>query len=117
MQLCFRCKNFAELHPELNQSYVQHKPVKFHEDKRILSEEEFPELQPYRSLDASRLKLVGRGCWPMDEFISGPLWLPFMEPRFLMHGAPDDKSVWPVSSLEIVMRTSSLQDFGTSGAF
>ena len=89
-------ERFADLHPELSQSYVQRKPVKFKEDKHLLPFADHPELLPYRSLDASRLKIVGTGEWPMADFLSGPLWLPFQEPRFLLHGEPDDVSVWPV---------------------
>ena len=50
------------------------------------SGEDHPELAPYRSLDVSRLKIVGEGKWPMEKYISGPLWLPFQEPSFLWHG-------------------------------
>lgn len=46
-----------------------------------------PELQPYRSLQADRLKLKGTGDWPIEEYIEGPLWLPYVEPAFLLHGA------------------------------
>ena len=59
-----------------------------------------PELAPYKSLDAKRLKLVGTGAWPMADFLSGPLWLPFQEPRFLLHGPDDDHCVWPALHAE-----------------
>ena len=91
----FQLEKFLENHPELSQSYVQHKPVTFSEDPQLLPTAEFPELAPYKSLKANRLKLVGTGAWPMADFLSGPLWLPFQEPRFLLHGKPDDFQVWP----------------------
>ena len=88
-------ERFFDLHPELSQSYVQHKPAVFSEDKQVLPKDEYPELIPYRALDASRLKLIGKGEWPMADHLDGPLWLPFQEPRFLLHGERDDSSVWP----------------------
>ena len=45
-----------------------------------------PELHPYRSLDTSRLKLTGRGAWSAEPWLQGPLWLPFVEPRCMLHG-------------------------------
>ena len=58
----------------------------YREDPLLLNVEEFPQLVPYRELNSKRLKLSGRGCWPMEKFLSGPLWLPFQEPAFLRHG-------------------------------
>ena len=64
----------------------------FVEDPSLLPAEEFPELVPFRQLDASRLRLSGRGKWKIDEFIHGSLWLPFLEPRFLLHGLSTDSA-------------------------
>ena len=47
---------------------------------------EFSAVNPYRSLDASRLKLTGKGNWPMEEYIDHILWLPYVEPSILRHG-------------------------------
>ena len=47
--------------------------------------EEFPQLRPYRNLDVSRLKISGDGSWPLDSFLDGVLWLPYVEPRVLHH--------------------------------
>lgn len=47
--------------------------------------EDFPQLRPYKSLDAGRLKLSGKGMWPLQDFLDGPLWLPYVEPAFLLH--------------------------------
>ena len=77
---------FLNLHPDLNQSYVQHGPQKFREDPNVLPVDQNPELAPYKNLNAGRLKLVGQGLWPMEDFMDGPLWLPYVEPRFLLHG-------------------------------
>ena len=41
---------------------------------------------PYRSLDASRLKLTGEGKWPLDNFLEDEFWLPYLEPAVLRHG-------------------------------
>ena len=90
----FQLEKFLENRPELNQSYVQHKPMTFSENPQLLPIAEFHELVPYKSLKASILKLVGTGAWPMAVFRSGPLWLPFQVPRFLLLGKPDDYQVW-----------------------
>ncbi|CAE7036869.1 Cacna1i [Symbiodinium sp. CCMP2592] len=49
---------------------------------------ELPQLQPYRSLDVSRIRLHGSGHWLIAPFLEGPLWLPFQEPGILRHGLP-----------------------------
>eukprot|EP00435_Cladocopium_sp_Y103_P074323 s580_g48.t1 len=60
----------------------------FKEKPGLVSVDEHPQLAPYRSLCADRLRIVGEGAWPMHAFLDGPLWLPFQEPRFLLHGLP-----------------------------
>ena len=42
------------------------------------------ELEPYRSLDAGRLALVGRGHWDCAHFLDDELILPFRDPDFLL---------------------------------
>ena len=49
---------------------------------------DLPQLQPYRSLDVSRLRLHGTGSWQIAPFLEGSLWLPFVEPGILRHGLP-----------------------------
>ena len=49
---------------------------------------DLPQLQPYRSLDVSRLRLHGSGAWQIAPFLEGSLWLPFLEPGILRHGLP-----------------------------
>ena len=51
---------------------------------------EFSPVDPYRSLNAGRLKLTGRGDWPMADYLDDILWLPFVEPKILRHGGPID---------------------------
>ena len=91
----FQIEKYLEASSELSQSYAQRKPEEFFNNKELFPTDKFPQLEPYKSLDASRLKLVGRGAWKMEEFLTGPFWLPFQEPRFLLHGEDDDKTVWP----------------------
>ena len=57
-------------------------------------------VQPYSSLDAGRLKLVGEGKWHLEEFLHDELWLPYVEPKILHHGLPLDASVGPNLSKE-----------------
>ena len=85
---------------ELGQSYAQHKTKPFKDAVGLFPAEEFPQLQPYRNLDVSRLKIVGEGKWPMEKFLTDPFWLPFQEPRFLLHNEDDDFSVWPSFKVE-----------------
>ena len=87
-------EHFAQRSPEMQQPYLK-QPTKFREDPSLLPVDSYPQLAPYRSLDASRLKLVGEGKWRMSDFLSGPLWLPFLEPAFLRHGLPVDESCAP----------------------
>jgi len=46
-------------------------------------EERFPELQPYRDLDPSRLKLSGTGHWDASSFLSENLLMAYKEPLVL----------------------------------
>ncbi len=56
------------------------------EDGSLFPHGEDPQLARYKSLDVSRLKLVGAGKWPIEDFMDGVLWLPFREFAFLLHG-------------------------------
>ena len=42
-----------------------------------------PELEPYRDLDAERLKPTGRGAWDMTEFLQDELVMVYRDPRVL----------------------------------
>ncbi len=52
-----------------------------HAGQHVPVENNTEELVPYRPLDASRLKLTGKGDWDCREFLSDLLYLPFCEPR------------------------------------
>ena len=84
----WRLEQFLATQPELGGVYGRREvgvevPVEI-DDETL---EKHPELQPYRPLKADRLKLKGTGDWPIEEYIEGPLWLPYVEPAFLLHGA------------------------------
>ena len=76
-------------------------------EHKFVVTEEFSPFQPYRALIAERLKITGRGSWPMGDFLSGPLWLPFQEPAILLHGGavtwtgPDDSREDPEENLKL----------------
>ena len=73
---------------------MQLRPSKTFEKEHERKKHEFPELRPFRSLDAGRLKISGAGLWPLEKYLEGTLWLPFVEPRILWHGC--DISKFPV---------------------
>ena len=79
----------------LKSGYMENEWTPFTPGTKLLPVESFPELQPYRSLDAGRLRLVGEGAWPMESYLDGPLWLPFQEPAFLLHGLPVSEDCVP----------------------
>lgn len=82
----FQLEKFLERNEIKSENYVAHKPMPFSDDLGLLPASKYPQLSHYRSLDPSRLKLVGDGKWPMAKHLDGPFWLPFVEPRFLLHG-------------------------------
>ena len=84
----YQLERFCDVCPELATGYMEDSTIPFKQDPSLLSADLFPELVPYRSLDPSRLRLVGEGSWPMEVFMDGVLWLPFQEPRFLLHDMP-----------------------------
>lgn len=90
----YQLEQFFSRCPELCSTYMD-MPQKFREDPALFPGEDFPQLTPYRSLDASRLRLVGEGRWPMKDFIEGPIWLPFQEPAILRHGLEIDEAFAP----------------------
>ena len=112
-EMLMQMENFINMHPELGQSYAQPRNIKFKPDPDVIPAEEHPELQPYRNLCVDRLKLVGEGKWQMSDFLSGPLWLPFQEPRFLLHGDDIDIASGPCfkqESREENLRLAKLWD-------
>ena len=93
-------ERFVQENPHFSNSYHELAPMDFEEDPGLFPRDEFPELDPYRSLDVSRLKLVGRGRWPMEKYLDDVLWLPFQEPRFLAHSCDIDEDNIPNFSAE-----------------
>lgn len=96
----FHLEAFCMSSPALHVGYMDEEPVPFVPKPGLLSATEFPELLPYRSLDADRLRLIGEGLWNMEAFLDGPLWLPFQEPAFLRHGLPISHEDLPNFSAE-----------------
>jgi hypothetical protein len=84
----------------------------FVKDPHLLSAEEFPELIPYKSLDASRLKIIGEGQWRMADYLDGPLWLPFQEPSFLCMASLFHMNACRTSRPKSRWSASSWQRFG-----
>ncbi|OLP77151.1 hypothetical protein AK812_SmicGene42825 [Symbiodinium microadriaticum] len=77
------------------------------------SREALPQLQPYRALNVSRLRLHGTGEWRLESFLQGPLWLPFLDPLILRHGfevALDDLPDLEKESREECLRLALLWD-------
>ena len=58
------------------------------EEHKFQVVEKFSPTNPYRSLDASRLKITGSGNWDMQEFLEDTLWLPFQDPAILATHEP-----------------------------
>ena len=91
----YQLESFSRNCADLGSGYMDKAFVPFEKDPNLLKSEDFPELLPYRSLDADRLRLIGEGKWHMETFLDGPLWLPFQEPAFLLHGFPVSEACVP----------------------
>lgn len=64
--------------------YEDVRQTRFEDDESLFPRSKYPQLSPYKQLDVSRLKIVGDGSWPMEEYLRGSIfWLPFLEPSFL----------------------------------
>ncbi len=79
-------------------------PEKLKTDQALKSEQalQHPELRPYRNLCADRLKISGTGTWPLSNYLDSVLYLPYEEPRFLMHD--EDVSDFPFPSFDAESR-------------
>ena len=79
-------------------------PEKLKTDQALKSEQalQHPELRPYRNLRADRLKISGTGTWPLSNYLDSVLYLPYEEPRFLMHD--EDVSDFPFPSFDAESR-------------
>ena len=78
---------FLALRPELNDPYSR-RDAELSLSSEFTDEilEKYPQLRPFRPLNAHRLKLNGTGEWPLEKYLDGPLWLPYVEPDILFHG-------------------------------
>ena len=68
-------------------------PTKISSRETFAPDNPISPFNPYRSLDASRLKLTGTGLWPIEEFLENELWLPYCEPKILQ--LPDRRAEGP----------------------
>ena len=99
--------------PAFKTGYMSEDALPFDEDPCLISKKQHPELDPYRALDSSRLRLVGEGDWPLESFLDGPLWLPFQEPAILYHGLPcpvDDVPNFTAESREECLNLAKVWD-------
>ena len=53
------------------------------------------EFRPYRALDASRIKLTGRGNWDCSNFLSDLLYMPFVEPEVIRFDIVPPRGAFP----------------------
>ncbi|CAE7264088.1 unnamed protein product [Symbiodinium sp. CCMP2592] len=67
-----------------------------------------PGLDPFKSLDVSRLRLSGRGAWDPLPHLPDELYMAYAEPRSLHHGAPPGDEFLPVWTRESPAQTASL---------
>ena len=95
-------EQFAEGHQLFETEHYTSGPADF-ERKPVGSapvDDENLAFQPYTSLVADRLKIVGEGAWKVQEHLDGVLWLPFVEPKILHHSSKVDWNLGPNLSLE-----------------
>ena len=102
-----RLEAFVSLRPEFGNNYANGDVKGKASELPVEVVNQFPELKPYRPLDASRLKLKGTGRWPIEDYISGPLWLPYVEPAFLLHH--QSTAGLPIPSFEAESREEYLK--------
>ena len=79
-----------------------------HEGAEVKPRNDKDELRPYRPLDASRLKLSGKGSWDCREHLSDLLYMPFVEPRSNQYDVVPPAAVLPDMSKVSVEETLRL---------
>ena len=91
-------EKFAEKMCLADFGYAGGERLRMSQDRERRSEqlERYPQLRPYRQLDVDRLKITGTGEWPLEKYLQSELWLPYVEPRCLLHGM--DTTSFPVPS-------------------
>ena len=80
--------------------------TKEHEGQFVPMVNEKDELRPYRTLDASRLKLTGEANWDCRPYISDLFYMAFVEPRSNQFEVMPPRAVLPdlsrVDALEVI---------------
>ena len=74
--------------------------------------EQVPELQPYRELDADRIALHGKGHWDITPHLSDALVMAYREPSSILIDRTPDPWEYPVcrDSQEMLLRLAKLWD-------
>ena len=75
-----KLQEFVISQPEFATEYFTGPPMRVSKVSKEVEEEynKFPQLRPYRSLCVDRLKITGRGVWPLENFLDSVLYLPYM---------------------------------------
>ncbi len=66
-----RLEAFVSLRPEFQGGYSTPASKTVAPELPVEVVDQFPQLQPYKSLDADRLNLRGRGQWPLEQYLDG----------------------------------------------
>ena len=77
------------------------------EGESVPMQNEIDELRPYRDLDASRLKLTGKGAWDPVPYLSDLFYMPYVEPRINQCDITPPQSVVP--SFEGISKEETLK--------
>eukprot|EP00438_Fugacium_kawagutii_P001504 Skav202550 [mRNA] locus=scaffold2011:388236:392729:- [translate_table: standard] len=94
-------ESFVESCAEFGDAYSRSRtPELYVENSSLLPLDEFPQLEPHRNLQPNRLKIIGRGLWDMQSYLEDALWLPFVEPAFLLHGEKVPRKLQPTFAYE-----------------
>ena len=94
----FHLESFAKKHECLDPEHYSSGPVDFEKcafGSALKGEADDAALTMYTSLNADRLRLVGTGAWQTQDHLHDELWLPYVEPAVLRHGASIDYSAGP----------------------
>ena len=99
----FHLEDFAKKHDCFDPEQYSSGPVDFEKSAlgtKVPGDAEVAARPMYSSIDAGRLRLVGRGEWQTEEHLDDVLWLPYVEPKVLQHLEPIDYSAGPDLSRE-----------------
>ena len=73
-----------------------------------LNNDRFPELEPYKSLDADRLRVVGSGHWDASEFLSEELCFAYRYPDSLLFDHVPKPGEYPMKMDSAMMEVGKL---------